>query len=76
MSLKFNKFENKDLNISIDTYTDGKDVWFKARDIALALGYKDIDNAIRILDDSDYMTKYQNFIDNTQKLFKSSRPPY
>ena len=46
MLLKLKKFQNKELNVSIDTHTDGKEVWFKGFDIALALGYKHPGKAI------------------------------
>ena len=36
------------MNLSINIYIDGKlNVWFKGKDIASALGYKDNDCAIR-----------------------------
>ena len=40
MSLTFNKSENKELNVSIDTHIDGKEIWLKGIDVAKALGYK------------------------------------
>ena len=46
MSLTFKKFDNKELNVSIDTHIDGKEVWIKSHDVALALGYKRPDKAI------------------------------
>ena len=49
-------------------------MWYKARDIAKALGYKNPKQVIIDHVDDDYMTKYQNLIDNTQKSFKNSQP--
>ena len=46
MSLTFKKLENKELNISIDTDIDGKEVRIKGHDVALALGYKRPEKAI------------------------------
>ena len=44
MSQIFKKFENKDLTVSIDTHIDGKQItWFKGKDVADALVYKDTD---------------------------------
>ena len=55
MSITFKKFENKELNVSIDTHIDGKhNTWFKGKDVAPALGYKDTDKAIRNHVDGDY----------------------
>ena len=55
MSLALKKFENSVLGISINTYIDGKqNVWFKGKDVALALGYKDADDALRKHVDGDY----------------------
>ena len=46
MSIK--RFENKELGLSVDAYINYKqEIWFKAKDVALALGYKDTDDAIR-----------------------------
>ena len=48
MSITFKKFENKELNVSLNTYIDGKqNTWFKGKDVASALGYKNTDQAIR-----------------------------
>ena len=42
MSQIFKKLQNKDLNVSIDIHIDGKQItWFKGKDVADALGYKD-----------------------------------
>ena len=55
MSISFKKYENSDLGVSIDTYIDGKqNTWFKGKDVALALGYKDTGDAIRNHVDDDY----------------------
>ena len=44
MSIILKKFENKELNVSIDTHIDGKqNIWFKGKDVADSLGYKDTD---------------------------------
>ena len=44
MSLIVKKFENKDLNTSLDAYVDNKqNIWFKGKDVAKLLGYKDTD---------------------------------
>lgn len=48
MSLTVKKFDNKHLNISLDAYFDNKqNVWFKGKEIATILGYKDTDQSIR-----------------------------
>ena len=48
MSLTVKKFENKDLNVSIDAYVNNKqNICFKGKDITTSLGYKDTDKAIR-----------------------------
>ena len=42
------KFENKYMNISLDAYVDNKqNIWFKGKDVAALLGYKNTDKAIR-----------------------------
>ena len=46
MSLTLKKFENKELNVSIDTHIDGKEIWFKGIDVANVLGYKQLGKAI------------------------------
>ena len=55
MSLIEKQFENKSLNLTIVSYIDNKqNVYFKGKDIALALGYVDTDQAIRThVDDYD-----------------------
>ena len=52
------KFENKSLNLTIVSYIDNKqNIYFKGKDIALALGYTDTDQAIRNhVDDDDKKT--------------------
>ena len=48
MPLTLMKFDNKDLNISLDAYVDNKqNIWFKGKEVATLFGYKDTDNAIR-----------------------------
>ena len=58
MSLIEKQFENKSLNLTIISYIDNKqNVYFKGKDIALALGYMDTDQAIRThVDDYDKKT--------------------
>ena len=47
MSLTVKKFDNKDLNISLDAYIDNKqNIWFKGKEIATLLGYERPRNAI------------------------------
>ena len=42
------KYVNQDINIELTSYIDDKqNVWFKGKDIALILGYSDIDQALR-----------------------------
>ena len=54
MSLTVKKFDNKDLNISLDAYADSKqNIWFKGKDVATLLGYKDSDQSIRKHVDSE-----------------------
>ena len=55
MSLIFKKFENKELNVSIDTHIDAKhNSWYKGKDVVTILGYKDKSQAIRInVDEED-----------------------
>ena len=41
-------FNNNDLGVEITTYIDKQQIiWFKAKDVADILGYKDTDQAIR-----------------------------
>ena len=46
MSITFKKFENKELNASINTYIDDKEIWFKGIDVTKSLGYKQPGRAI------------------------------
>ena len=71
MSPKLNKFENKDSNVSIENHTDGKDVWFKAYDVAKALGYKRPGKAIIDDIDGDNKTKYEKFKDDAEGFIKN-----
>ena len=57
-SNQINLFNNDSLNVAIKTITDDNNVlWFRARDIALYLGYSDTNQAIRINVDDDYKTQ-------------------
>ena len=59
MSLTVKKFDNKDLNIFLDAYYDNKkNVWFKGKEIATILGYKDTDQSIRKNVDSEDTKSY------------------
>ena len=61
ISLTFKKFENKELNVSIDTHIDGKqNTWFKGKDVADALGYKRPRKAISDHVDEEDKIEYQN----------------
>ena len=61
MSLTVKKFDNKDLNISLDAYIDNKqNIWFKGKEIATLLGYECPRNAIRDHVDKDYKTEYKD----------------
>ena len=61
MSVIIKKFENKELNVSIDTYVDNKqNVWFKGKDVAMALGYERPRNALSTHVDDKYKVNYQN----------------
>ena len=59
MSLTVKKFENKDLNISLDAYVDNKqNIWFKGKEVATLLGYKNQRKAIIDYVDCKYKTEY------------------
>ena len=61
MSLTVKKFDNKDLNISLDAYVDSKqNIWFKGKEIATLLGYECSRNAIRDHVDKYYKTEYKD----------------
>ena len=61
MSLTVKKFDNKDLNISLDAYIDNKqNIWFKGKEIATLLGYECPRNAIRDHVDKYYKTEYKD----------------
>ena len=48
MSLTFKQFENKKLNIPINTNIDkSENSWFEEKNIAAILGYKDTEQTIR-----------------------------
>ena len=54
-----NLFNNDSLNVTIKTITDDNNVlWFRAKDIALFLGYADTKRAIQLHVDDDYKTSY------------------
>ena len=57
-SNQINLFNNESLNVTIKTITDDNNVlWFRAKDIALYLGYSDTRQTIRINVDDDYKTQ-------------------
>ena len=59
MSLTVKKFDNKDLNITLDAYVDNKqNIWFKGKDVATLLRYKDTDQSIRKHVDSEDTKSY------------------
>ena len=61
ISLTFKKFENKELNVSIDTHIDEKhNTWFKGKDVAEALGYKLPRKAILDHTDEEDKTEYKD----------------
>ena len=42
------KFTNEDLGIEMNSYIDNKqNIWFRGKDVAKILGYRDTDQAIR-----------------------------
>ena len=48
MNMEIKMYNNKESNFSIYIYTDSKgNAWFKGKEIATLLGYKDTDNAVR-----------------------------
>ena len=60
-SNQINLFSNKSLNVIIKTITDDNNVfWFKAKYIALFLGYVNAKQAIRHNIDNDYKTVLDN----------------
>ena len=55
MSIAVKKFQNTNLNLSIDTFIDAKqNIYFKAKDIAEALGYENTRKSIRDHVDEKY----------------------
>lgn len=57
-SNQINLFNNESLNVTIKAITDDNNVlWFRAKDIALYLGYSDTRQTIRINVDDDYKTQ-------------------
>ena len=66
MSLTVKKFDNKDLNISLDAYYDNKqNIWFKGKERATLLGYKDTDQSIRENVDSEDTKSYPVSVDGS-----------
>ena len=53
--MKIQKFDNELLNCKVGTFINNdSDIYFRGKDIATALGYKDTDQAIRThVDDDD-----------------------
>ena len=67
-----NLFSNKSLNVIIKTITDDNNVlWFKAKDIALFLGYVNAKQAIRHNIDNDYKTVLDNIEASNRGLYHS-----
>ena len=60
MSLPVKKFENKDLNISLDAYVDSKqNIWFKGEEVTTLLDYEKQRKAISDHVDSKYKVEYK-----------------
>ena len=79
MSLVTKKFENTELGISINVYIDDKqEIWFKGRDIALALGYERPRNAISTHVDEENRKRYRDLKGPLRKapLETSNRIPF
>ena len=71
-SNQINLFSNKSLNVIIKTITDDNNVlWFKAKDIALFLGYVNAKQAIRHNIDNDYKTVLDNIKASNRGLYHS-----
>ena len=48
MDITVRRFENKKLDLSVDTYIDKRQIiWFVGKGVSTALGYKDTDQALR-----------------------------
>ena len=63
MLLKIKKYDNKELNVSIDAHIDGKqNIWFKGKDVAMALGYKDTDDTIRKHVEDKYKAVFKTLV--------------
>ena len=72
MSLTFKQFDNKELNVSIETHIDSKqNVWLKGKEVALSLGYKDTDQALRKHVENEYMCTL-NYPSNRRGIHKST----
>ena len=57
------RFENKGLGLSIDTRIDSKqNIWFKGKDVALALGYENTRDALIRHVDDDYKTQLKRVV--------------
>ena len=75
MSIAVKKFQNTNLNLSIDTFIDAKqNFYFKAKDIAEALGYKNTRKSIRDHVDEKYKIEYKNLKGNILFLFEKIHP--
>jgi len=53
-------YENLELKLSIETFTDGANVWFKGIDVAKVLEYKNTQKAIRDHVDDEYKIEWVN----------------
>ena len=75
MSIAVKKFQNTNLNLSIDTFIDAKqNIYFKAKDIAEALGYENTRKSIRDHVDEKYKIEYKNLKGNKSFLFEKIHP--
>ena len=66
-SNQINLFNNESLNVTIKTITDNNNVlWFRAKDIALFLGYADTKRAIQLHVDDDYKNKLSIIVNDNK----------
>ncbi len=79
---QINLFNNESLNVTIKTITDNNNVlWFRAKDIALYLGYLDTINAIKQHVKDKYKTKLCNIeasnrgVSNTPLTYRGGDSP-
>ena len=50
MEMQKSNYKNEELNVQINCYIDNKNqIWFRGKEIALILDYKDTKRAIKIL---------------------------